>query len=151
MVSGCPWWTRPQVWDAVKLNHTESEPAPSRTLQGFFLQLPPDRGRDPTDPGLPQATCRLSTPAWLIHFNTPPSPERQSEGIIALIRQGTRQMLQRGKLAVVKIVSFFGGHHSSNGPQLGGSGTTEHLYIQAPHLGRPYTSGKWELFHAVTH
>lgn len=34
----------------VKLNHSEFDPAFSRTLQGLFLQLHPDRGHNPADP-----------------------------------------------------------------------------------------------------
>lgn len=34
----------------VKLNHAELDPVSSRTLQGLFLQLLPDRGHDTADP-----------------------------------------------------------------------------------------------------
>lgn len=58
------------MYRVVKLNHAELEPASSRTLQGLFLQLHPDRGHDPGDPAPLWATCRLCCKDGLFHFPT---------------------------------------------------------------------------------
>lgn len=52
----------------VKLNHTERDPASSSTPKGLFLQLHPDKGRDPANLQACLSRCTAASRVKELHL-----------------------------------------------------------------------------------